>query len=203
MIKTHSALTIKEAAGLLNVHVETLRRQARKGAIPSFKIGKDWRFNGQELTDWARSQQKQRRVANVLIVDDEAFIGKLVTQILEPEGYRVLAAAGGREGLDMLVQVAFDLVLLDLKMDGMSGPEFLGEMRVVAPDLPVVVITGYPDSELMAQALAYGPLMLVAKPIHQDVLLKAVRTVLPSPLEGRNGKVKSADSGHTGLATNV
>jgi len=73
-------------------------------------------------------------------------------------------------------------------MPEMNGPQFLEELRKKYPDLPVVIVTGYPDSELMKQAMHYAPLMLLEKPVDPDLLERTVRMVL--------GK-KTASSGTT------
>ena len=70
-----------------------------------------------------------------------------------------------------------DLVLLDLKMPDMDGPRFLEKLRKTQPDLPVVIVTGYPDSELMKEATHYAPVMLVAKPADAALLERTVRAV--------------------------
>ena len=64
-------LTTIEAAAFLSVHVETLRRLARRGDIPSFKVGKDWRFSKRALLDWAERHPAAAVRCSVLVVDDE------------------------------------------------------------------------------------------------------------------------------------
>lgn len=56
------------------------------------------------------------------------------------------------------------MILLDLVMSGMNGPQFLKEPRKTHPDLPVVIVTGYPHSRLVEQATQYVPLLLLCKP---------------------------------------
>jgi len=67
-------------------------------------------------------------------------------------------------------------------MPGMNGPQFLEELRKTHPSLPVVIVTGYPDSELMQQATQYAPLMLLAKPIDSELLERTVRTAVGDKL---------------------
>ena len=54
-------MTLKEAAEYLSVHKDTLRRKAKSGAIPAFKIGKDWRFNQASLEEWIKEQERENR----------------------------------------------------------------------------------------------------------------------------------------------
>ena len=65
-------------------------------------------------------------------------------------------------------------------MDGMDGPEILREIRARCGDLPVIILTGYPDSDLMHEALQYSPLTLLAKPADPEKLISAARRALPA-----------------------
>ena len=185
MARSNEALSAREAADLLGAHVETIRRLARRGEIPAYKIGKDWRFRREALLRWAESQHSRRREPHVLVVDDELVVRDVVRKLLEPKGYRVTTASDGKEGLDRVSDGAPDLVLLDLKMSGMDGVEFLRRFREKHADVPVMVVTGYPDSDLMVQAMRFGPVMLLAKPVENEQLLRAVGVALNGSLAGR------------------
>lgn len=178
MIKNNNVLNAQEAADFLSAHVETVRRLARKGEIPSYKIGKDWRFRKEALTKWAETHHLRRKSSFVLVIDDEDRVCKLMRHFLEAEGYRVCLASDGAGGLAWLNRESVNLVILDLKMPGMNGPEFLKEMRKMNEYLPVIIVTGYPDGGLMAKALRHGPFTLLAKPIDREQLMQAVRTAL-------------------------
>jgi excisionase family DNA binding protein len=182
MEKDQTVLNTKAAAKMLGVHIETIRRLARRGELPSFKIGKDWRFRREALLQWMENVFQQRDSPSLLVIDDELSLRKLIRIHLESEGYRVVTAASGREGLDMVRSIPIDLVLLDLKMPGMNGPEIVAELQKSHPDLPIVVVTGYPDSQLMMEINAQCPVMLVAKPVDKKVLLSAVRITLEGTL---------------------
>ncbi len=71
-----------------------------------------------------------------------------------------------------------DLVLLDLQLPVMNGPEFLRELRKGNEAVPVVILTAYPDSKLMTEALRYGPFTLLAKPFQSKMLMQAVSAVI-------------------------
>lgn len=178
MINKREVLNTREAAELLGVYVETVRRLARKGEIPSYKIGKDWRFRREALINWIETHHQRRKPPCVLVIDDDAAICKLMRRFLEAEGYRICIASNGIDGLAWLNRESVDLILLDLKMPDMNGPQFLREFRKDYENLPVIVITGYPDGDLMAEALKYGPFSLLAKPIEKQQLIHAVSTLL-------------------------
>lgn len=171
-------MNAQEAASYLGAHVETVRRLARRGSLPAFKVGKDWRFRLEALRDWTGDAQPRQAQSRVLVVDDEPSIRELVELFLMNEGHGVLLAANGNQGLDILRSQAVDLVLLDLKMPGMNGPEFLRQAQGLGPMPPVIIITGFPDSNLVMEAMTYGPVTLLAKPLTREMLLRAVRNEL-------------------------
>ncbi len=181
-----NVLNAQEAGHFLGAHVETIRRLARKGDIPAYKIGKDWRFRREALLRWAEESQFNRQAPYVLVIDDEESFRTLIIRFLKPEGYRVLQASSGREGLSLLSDHSVDLILLDLKMPEMNGPEFLRRCRKTNPNLPVIIVTGYPDSDLMAEAMRYGPITLVAKPIEREQIMQAVGSVLSGARETKD-----------------
>ncbi|MEJ2641229.1 MAG: response regulator [Desulfosarcinaceae bacterium] len=176
-------LTTQEAAVILGAHIETVRRLARKGAIPAFKIGKDWRFSRDALHKWTTEQQLVRRYKpTVLVIDDDPSITKLLRQIILPLGCQVITAGTGIEGLEIVARQSVDLVLLDLKMPEMNGPQFIDRLRQQQEQTPVIIVSGYPDSDLMAEALRFGPLMLIRKPVDKGALVSSVQMALHSQL---------------------
>jgi len=88
----------------------------------------------------------------VLVIDDDEKICRATGRLLTRFGCRVRQATAGKEGLELVAQEAPDLILLDLVMPEMNGIQFLELLRENNPDLPVVIVTGYPDSELMKEA---------------------------------------------------
>jgi len=171
-------LNAQQAATLLGAHVETIRRMARKGDIPAFKIGKDWRFYRSSLISWLGTNPGIKKQFCILVVDDDAAVCRLLKRYLEPAGYRVITAPDGKDGLIHIQRHSINLVLLDLEMPTMTGPEFLNELRKQHENIPVIVVTGYPDSNLMMQATRFGPLTLIPKPIDKKMLLAAVSMTL-------------------------
>jgi len=70
------------------------------------------------------------------------------------------------------------LLFLDLKMPEMDGAELLKQIRTIKPEMPVTVVTGYPESDLMMKALNYGPLGVMKKPFKSSDVLTSVRNYL-------------------------
>lgn len=171
-------LNAREAADFLGAHVETVRRMARKGEIPAYKIGKDWRFRKKALINWGETNYLRRKPPCVLIIDDDAGVRKMMRSYLEADGYRTCLASDGAEGLACLNREHVDSILLDLKMQGMNGPAFLRDFRKQRWNLPVIVVTGYPDSDLVAEAIKYGPFTMLPKPFERAQLLEALHGTL-------------------------
>jgi excisionase family DNA binding protein len=181
MARTGDVLNAREAADFLGAHVETVRRLARRGDIPSFKMGKDWRFRKEAILLWADSHHLRNRAPRALIVDDDESMRNLIRRILESEGYKAYTASKGAEGLKCVLTQEIDLVLLDLRMPGMDGPEFLLEVRKTHEDIPVIIVTGYPDSELMTKSMKAtgdGPIMLLPKPFTKKQLVRSANMAL-------------------------
>ena len=112
----------------------------------------------------------------ILVVDDEDAVRHAVTRMLERAGYKVHAAKGGLEALELLSDGAIlrevTLVLLDVSMPGMPGTAVCREIRAIAPHLPVAYFTGYAlDSAEDADGI-------IEKPIGYDDLTRAVREIL-------------------------
>lgn len=168
-------LNASEAAAYLSAHVETLRRLARRGEIPSFKVGKDWRFSRAAIRQWSEEHRLRVRPSVVLVIDDDEMSRECLRVHLQKAGHTVLTANSGPQGLEKASRQSPDLILLDLWMPGMSGPSFLQKLRIDHPELPVIVVTGFPDSALMSAAMAYGPLTVIPKPFDREQLQRAVR----------------------------
>ncbi len=171
-------LKAEEAATYLGVHVETIRRLARSGGLPAMKVGRGWRFRDDELIRWAKSRHEHSKMIHVLAVDDEEPILRAIRRILANGHTRITTAAAGESALEIVRQDPPDVVLLDLKMPGMSGPVVLRKIREIDDGLPVIIVTGYPDSDLMMDAMRFSPLMVIPKPFEAVHVTKAVTMAL-------------------------
>jgi excisionase family DNA binding protein len=191
-MNSDDVLTTQEAAAMLGAHIETVRRLARRGAIPAFKVGKDWRFSSQALRRWAAAQQETRQQQpTVLVVDDDASVTKLMRRCISPLGCLVLTSGTGSEALDIIRWQPVDLVLLDLYMPEMNGAEFIAQFRQKQENTPVIIVTGHPESDLLVRAMQFGPLLLLQKPVQKAPLLSAVNLALQGRLSGQDSPASS------------
>jgi excisionase family DNA binding protein len=170
-------LTIRDVAAYLKLPVSTVYRLAERRDLPGHKVGRQWRFHKPVLDEWFRSHAASTR-STVLVVDDEKAVRDVIVTALESRQRSVLAAASGEEALEIAKRAPVDLVLLDLSMPGMSGVDTFRELQALRPGLPVVIVTGYPDSDLMARALEIGPFTMIAKPVDLQQIQKAVERIV-------------------------
>ncbi len=118
----------------------------------------------------------------ILVIDDEPDIVLLVTETLRLEGYKMQTASNGREGLEAVQKELPDLILLDMKMPVMSGPEFAREFRArFDHQIPIVVVTA--SAEARNCAAETGAADWIGKPFDLDKLVEVVSRHLPP--EGR------------------
>ena len=168
-------LDAKEAAKYLKINEQTVRRLAREGAIPAFKVGGVWRFKQSVLDSWAVAQGQPRGEGRVLVVDDDEPMLELLRRILEKQGFNVTTVSSGKRALEMIRENPPDMVLLDLKIPDMDGASVLEKIRCKWTGLPVVILTGYPESDLVGEALKYSPITLLAKGAEDEQIIAAVR----------------------------
>jgi two-component system cell cycle response regulator len=111
----------------------------------------------------------------VLLVDDEELTRQFYGDMLVESGFRVVAAASGQEALAAVSQHAFEAVVLDIMMPGLSGLEALEAIRRMSPDLPVVILTAHPSSQNAIAALKLGAFDFVVKGLQHELVVLAVR----------------------------
>lgn len=110
----------------------------------------------------------------ILVIDDEEIVRISCKKCLNPEGYEVSAAQNGLEGLRLIEETRYDLILTDLKMPDMDGMEFLSKIKERQPGTKVIMITGYSTVENAVAALKQGAYNYIEKPFTPDTLIKAV-----------------------------
>ncbi|WP_447979289.1 ATP-binding protein [Candidatus Nitrospira bockiana] len=124
----------------------------------------------------------RRGTETVLLVEDESSVRNLAGEMLRQYGYRVLAARHGAEALEILEgSVAFpDLIVTDVVMPHLSGPEFVRRVRERHPGAKVLYTSGYSDHPLLRDEILDG-IRFLQKPFTADLLAAAVREVLDRP----------------------
>jgi two-component system nitrogen regulation response regulator NtrX len=129
----------------------------------------------------------------ILVIDDEAEIRRSVRMILEYEGYDVVEASSGPEGLAMIEREPPDLVFLDIKMPGLDGLEALQRVRQTNESLPVVIISGHGTVSTAVEATKLGAFDFIEKPLASERVLVTIRNALDQTrLQTENRTLKRA-----------
>ena len=111
----------------------------------------------------------------VLILDDEEDFALTLAGRLQLRGMSVRCAFSGTQGLDCLREQPADILLLDMRMPGLSGVEVLRRVRAEQPELPVIIITGHCSEQDRQTATALGVQGYYTKPLQFEALLAAIR----------------------------
>ena len=116
----------------------------------------------------------------ILIIDHEPDILKALETILTKEGYQVRSASGGEEAIGVLKSEAFDLVIMDIRMPGMDGLEFMRQVKKLCDDMEVIVLTGSASIQNAVRALRDGGAFdFLMKPLENgDQLTNTVKGAL-------------------------
>jgi len=117
-------------------------------------------------------------MANILIIDDEKAIRKTLTEILSYEGYKIDEAGDGEEGLKKFKEKNYEVVLCDIKMPKLDGIEFLDKVRLINPDVPIIMISGHGTIETAVEAVKKGAYDYISKPPDLNRLLITLRNAL-------------------------
>ncbi len=117
-------------------------------------------------------------MSEILIVDDEEVIRESLAMILEKKGYSAETASGGKEALKWLDSNDCDVVITDLKMDGMSGIQLLEAIKSSHPSVGVIVLTAYGTTETAVEAIKLGAFDYLDKKVDPEKILVAIKNVL-------------------------
>lgn len=123
-----------------------------------------------------------KEVYDLLIVDDQAGVRRLLFEAFCDEGYRVEMASSGMEAIKKVSLRIPSLVLLDIKMPGMNGLETLDELHKITPDITVVMMTAYGELDIIANAKRRGVQHYINKPFDLDEVRYLIKGLL---LEGK------------------
>jgi DNA-binding response OmpR family regulator len=125
--------------------------------------------------------------AIILIVDDEPEVCGFLKEFLEMKGYAVLTALSGAEALQCVQEQPPDLMLLDIKMQGMDGLETLRRIRALNRTLSVIMLSGISDEEIAQQTIREGAQDYLVKPLNLSYLELTILTELAAERTNRPG----------------
>jgi len=114
----------------------------------------------------------------ILIVDDEAIVRESIRDWLKDAGYEVSVAESGEEALKMIQKQNFGVMILDLRLPGITGIDVLKKAKTLKPDIKSIVITAYPTMLTQEEATKLGAIDYLVKPVFPDKLEELIRETL-------------------------
>ena len=130
---------------------------------------------------------------HVLVIDDDAVVGRSFDRVLSAKGYEVDTAMSGAEALKDIEAHNYDVVFTDIRMPGMDGLEVAEQIKARCPWTPIVVITGYGTEENEAKASVLGVSGFVRKPLTPEMIENITLKALEKPAKERNEKLEAAN----------
>jgi excisionase family DNA binding protein len=170
----HNLLTVKETAEYLRIPLPTVYYLVQRGQLPAVQIGGRWRIKKDSLDRDILHEQGGGQ-PTVLVVDDDPNLQELFKLFLKKTGFSRLIVGTGKEALAALKKQKFDFVFLDLVLPDITGDQIYKEAKAIDPELPIVIITGYPDSAMLDNILKFGPVTVLKKPLQVDQLSQTLK----------------------------
>ena len=179
---TGRGLGLSAVMGIIRGHQGTISVDSTPGQGCTFTVVFP-AAGGEASAAGAAAESSYRGYGNVLVVDDEELVRKMARFTLERYGYVVDVASDGREGLAAFAARPdeFAAVLLDLTMPGMTGEEVLRRIREIRQDLPVVLSSGYTESEAVKRFENLGLAGFLQKPYTATALAKRIKQAVRKP----------------------
>jgi excisionase family DNA binding protein len=170
----HNLLTVKETAKYLRIPLPTVYYLVLRGPLPAIQIGGRWRIKKNALDKDILKEEKSGQ-PTVLVVDDDESLQNLFKLFLKKIGFSRVVVGTVKEAIAALEKQKFDLVFLDLKLPDGPADDVYDFVKRDQPDCPIIIITGYPDSEMLDRILAKGPITVLKKPLKTEQLKQTVR----------------------------
>jgi len=170
----HNLLTVKETAKYLRIPLPTVYYLVQRGQLPAIQIGGRWRIKKNALDKDILKEEKSGQ-PTVLVVDDDESLQNLFKLFLKKIGFSRVVVGTVKEAIAALEKQRFDLVFLDLKLPDGPADDVYDFVKRDQPDCPIVIITGYPDSEMLDRILSKGPITVLKKPLKTEQLQQTVK----------------------------
>ena len=173
-------LDVEQISKLLGINQQTVRKFARKGILPAIKIGREWRFSNELIEKYISDGSIVSKMKNVLVIDDVEKILDLLDEILGKLSLKAYLASSSKQGLDILEKEKIDLVFVDMQMPVMNGLETIKKIRELYGLIPIVILTSFPEINMVAEASKYTPVTLISKPFSVDQIESCVSFLINS-----------------------
>ncbi len=173
-----TGLGLPQVYGIVQLHKGAIDVESEVGEGTTFHIYLPIREPEQAKEREAGTSLSEGRGETILLVEDEERLRDATCQMLSSHGYRVRTAAHGGEALALLDEVRPDVVVTDVVMPEMGAKALMREMKVRAPEVPVLAVTGYTLKEEMEQLKEVGFADVLQKPFDAHALTQAVQRAL-------------------------
>jgi DNA-binding NtrC family response regulator len=120
----------------------------------------------------------QQQIINVLVIDDESELRKMLSTILIDEGYLVETAENGKQAIKTCEKTAFDVALIDIELPDMKGTELLHRLKDIQPKMVKIIITGHPSVENAVKSVNEKADGYILKPFNIPILLETIKKTL-------------------------
>ena len=138
----------------------------------------------------------------ILVIDDDDSLRRVLEYNLAQEGYAVLSAVSGEQGLELLKKEGADVVVTDVRMPGMDGLQVLEGARKVDPNIQVIILTAFGSIEMAVEAMKAGAFHYISKPFNRDELKLTLKKALQlKELERENVTLRQELKERSGLET--
>jgi len=173
----HNLLTVKETAEYLRIPITTVYYLVYRGTIPAIRIGSRWRIKKASL-DRDILHQDRRGQPTALVVDDDPDLQDLFGAFLKKISFSRVVVGTAKEAIKCLRKQKFDLMFLDLNLPDAPSDQVIKTAKHIDPDLNVILVTGYPNSEVLERILQVSPVTVLKKPLKVEQLNQAVKLVV-------------------------
>jgi len=120
----------------------------------------------------------QQQIINVLVIDDESELRKMLSTILIDEGYLVETAENGKQALKICEKTSFDVALIDIELPDMKGTELLHRLKDIQPKMVKIIITGHPSVENAVKSVNEKADGYILKPFNVPILFETIKKAL-------------------------
>ena len=170
----HNLMTVKETAEYLRIPLPTVYYLVQRGQLPAIQIGGRWRVK-KDLMDRDILRKEEEGQPTVLVVDDDTGLQQMFKLFLKKQGFSRVVVGTGKEAIIALQKTKFELCFLDLQLPDVTGDELYKQAKEIQPDMPIVIITGYPDSQMLDNILKLGPVTVLKKPLQVEGLKQTMQ----------------------------
>lgn len=169
-------LNIKEAAHYLQINDQTLRKMARQGSIPAFKVGRSWRLSKDILNKWIDSHNDKKHDATLLYLynfDDDLI--KHINDIVCHSNIEIVIANNNPKIMDCPFQMTPSLVFINIQSSRTNNDmSIIHKAYINFSKIPIVVFASKSDYSIISETFKYTPFILLSKPFTKEQLMTCI-----------------------------